>query len=55
VSQLRFPAVLFVVFRILVNLVDNGDKFLVTVHVIAVLELIIACSDCSWRGLILAF
>jgi hypothetical protein len=31
-----------VVFRILVNLVDNGDGFLATVDVVAVAELIIA-------------
>jgi hypothetical protein len=33
-----------VVVRMLVNLVDNGDRFLVTVDTVAVVELIIACS-----------
>jgi hypothetical protein len=40
-----------VVFRILVNLVDNGDRFLVTVDVVAVAELTILCCVCSWSGL----
>jgi hypothetical protein len=39
-----------VVFRILVNLVDNGDRCLVTVAAVAVVEVSIACSS-PWRGL----
>jgi hypothetical protein len=38
----------------LVNLVDNGDRFLVKVEAVAVVELTIACSGCNWRSLILA-
>jgi hypothetical protein len=33
----------FVVFRMLVNLVDNGDGFLVTVDAVAVVDLTITC------------
>jgi hypothetical protein len=42
-----------VVFRMLVNFVDNGDGFLVTVDAVGVVELTIVCSGCTWRGLIL--
>jgi hypothetical protein len=40
-----------VVFRILVNFVDNGDRFLVMVNVVAVGILTIACCCHSWCGL----
>jgi hypothetical protein len=43
-----------VVFRMLVNLVDNSDRCLVTVDAVAVVELTITYSGSSWRGLILA-
>jgi hypothetical protein len=32
-----------VVFMIVVNMVDNGDRFLVMVYVVVVADLIIAC------------
>jgi hypothetical protein len=38
----------------LVNLVDTGDRFLVTVDAGAVVELTVACSGCTWRSSILA-
>jgi hypothetical protein len=41
-------------FGMSVNLVDKGDRFLVTVEAVAVVELTIACSGCIWRSLILA-
>jgi hypothetical protein len=38
----------------LVNLVDKGDRFVVTVDAGAVVESTIACSGCTWCSLILA-
>jgi hypothetical protein len=37
----------------LINLVDNGYRFLVTVDAVAVVELTTACSGCTWCRLIL--
>jgi hypothetical protein len=36
----------------LANLVDKGDGLLVTVDAVAVVELTLARSGCSWRSLI---
>jgi hypothetical protein len=38
----------------LANFVDNNDRFLVMVDSVAVVELTIACSGCTWRSLISA-
>jgi hypothetical protein len=45
----------FVVFRILVNLVDYGDRLLVTVDVVAVVRLSIACCCRTLCGLFWCF
>jgi hypothetical protein len=44
-----------VVFKILVNLVDNCDRFLVTVDVVAVAESTIVCCICIKSGFILVW
>jgi hypothetical protein len=44
----------FVTFRMLVNLVNNDDRFLVSVEATAAVELTVAYSGSTWLSLLLA-